>query len=109
MATATSKMMIRSMASPVLTVCLGTASGLFAAPGSCEASALLPHPSGFGSPVSVPPEKQLLAWGASPTRFQLPETKRARQEKPMYLNRITLIGFIGSDAERKVANANNIA
>jgi single-strand DNA-binding protein len=27
----------------------------------------------------------------------------------MYLNRITLIGFIGSDAERKVANATNIA
>jgi single-strand DNA-binding protein len=27
----------------------------------------------------------------------------------MYLNRITLIGFIGSDAERKVANPTNIA
>ena len=27
----------------------------------------------------------------------------------MYLNRITLIGFIGSDAERKVADATNIA
>lgn len=27
----------------------------------------------------------------------------------MYLNRITLIGFIGSDAERKAANATNIA
>ena len=27
----------------------------------------------------------------------------------MYLNRITLIGFIGSDAERKVINATNIA
>ena len=27
----------------------------------------------------------------------------------MYLNRITLIGFLGSDAERKVANATNIA
>ena len=27
----------------------------------------------------------------------------------MYLNRITLNGFIGSDAERKVANATNIA
>jgi single-strand DNA-binding protein len=27
----------------------------------------------------------------------------------MYLNRITLIGFIGSDAERKVVNATNIA
>ena len=27
----------------------------------------------------------------------------------MYLNRITLIGFIGSDAERKATNATNIA
>ena len=27
----------------------------------------------------------------------------------MYLNRITLIGFIGSDAARKAANATNIA
>ena len=27
----------------------------------------------------------------------------------MYLNRITLIGFIGNDAERKAANATNIA
>ena len=27
----------------------------------------------------------------------------------MYLNRITLIGFIGSDAEKKAANATNIA
>jgi single-stranded DNA-binding protein len=27
----------------------------------------------------------------------------------MYLNRITLIGFIGSDAEMKVGNASNIA
>ena len=27
----------------------------------------------------------------------------------MYLNRITLIGFIGSDAERKVANTTKIA
>ena len=27
----------------------------------------------------------------------------------MYLNRVTLIGFIGSDAERKAANATNLA
>ena len=27
----------------------------------------------------------------------------------MYLNRITLIGYLGSDAERKAANATNIA
>ena len=27
----------------------------------------------------------------------------------MYLNRITLIGFLGSDAEKKVSNSTNIA
>jgi single-strand DNA-binding protein len=27
----------------------------------------------------------------------------------MHLNRITLIGFLGADAEKKVSNANNIA
>jgi single-strand DNA-binding protein len=27
----------------------------------------------------------------------------------MYLNRITLIGFLGSDAEKKVSNTTNIA
>ena len=27
----------------------------------------------------------------------------------MYLNRITLIGFLGGDAEKKVSNATNIA
>ena len=83
--------------------------GAFAAPGVCEASALLSHPSGSGSPVPVPPEKQLLAWGAAPTRFPVPETNGQNKEKRMYLNRITLIGFIGSDAERKAANATNIA
>jgi single-strand DNA-binding protein len=83
--------------------------GAFAAPGVGEASALLSHRSGSGSPVSVPPEKQLLVWGAAPTRFPVPETNGQNKEKRMYLNRITLIGFIGSDAERKAANATNIA
>jgi single-strand DNA-binding protein len=39
----------------------------------------------------------------------VPETNGQNKEKRMYLNRITLIGFIGSDAERKAANATNIA
>jgi len=59
--------------------------------------------------VPVPPEKQLLDLGAAPTRFRVPETDGQNNEKRMYLNRITLIGFIGSGAERKAANANNIA
>jgi single-strand DNA-binding protein len=39
----------------------------------------------------------------------VPETNGQNKEKRMYLNRITLIGFIGSDAERKAANSTNIA
>ena len=39
----------------------------------------------------------------------MPETNGQNKEKRMYLNRITLIGFIGSDAERKAANSTNIA
>jgi hypothetical protein len=76
-------------------------SGAFAAPGFCEASALLSHRSGSGSPPFRSPQAmQLLVWGTAPTRFRVPE--KSGQEKRMYLNRITLIGFIGCDAERKV-------
>ena len=102
-------MVIRSVAFSVLPVCLGTASGLLRRPASAKLLLLLAHLSGSGSPVSVPPEKQLLVWGAAPTRFPVPETNGQNKEKRMYLNRITLIGFIGSDAERKAANATNIA
>jgi single-strand DNA-binding protein len=60
---------------------------------------------GSGSPILVPTEKQLLALGAVATRFGVPPDTRAEQEKSMYLNRLTLIGFIGADAE--VRNSNN--
>jgi hypothetical protein len=52
---------IRSIAFPILPVCLGTASGLFTAPGVYGAFALRSHRSGSGSPVPDPPEMQLLA------------------------------------------------
>jgi single-strand DNA-binding protein len=52
---------------------------------------------------------QLLVLGAAPTRFQVPETDGQIRRKRMYLNRITLIGFLGGDAEKKVSNATNIA
>jgi single-strand DNA-binding protein len=58
-----------------------------------------------GSPILVPPEKHLLALGAVATRFVVPQDTWAEQEKSMYLNRLTLIGFIGADAE--VRNSNN--
>jgi single-strand DNA-binding protein len=38
-----------------------------------------------------------------------PEIRDFRTAAAVYLDRITLIGFIGSDAERKTANATNIA
>jgi single-strand DNA-binding protein len=62
------------------------------------------RPTGSGSPILVPPEKQPLALGAVAARFRVPQNTRAEQEKNMYLNRLTLIGFIGADAEAKTSN-----
>ena len=53
------------------------------------------------TPILVPTEKQLLALGAVATRFRVPRDTRAEQEKNMYLDRLTLIGFIGADVEPK--------
>src|SRR5438105_1110094 len=61
------------------------------------------------TPRSGPPREAASCLGAAPTRFRVPETNGRNKEKRRYLNRITLIGFIGSDAERKAANATNIA
>jgi single-strand DNA-binding protein len=52
---------------------------------------------------------QLLVLGAAPNRFQVPETDGQIRRKRMYLNRITLIGFLAGNAEKKVSNATNIA
>src|SRR5215475_5138432 len=57
----------------------------------------------------VPPESSFWSLGAAPTRFRVPETDGQNKEKPMYLSRITLIGFLGGDAEKKVSNATNMA
>ena len=105
---ATNKVVIRLVAFPVLLVVSALLRGLCGAR-RLRSFCLLPHPSGSGSPVPVPPEKQLLDLGTAPTRFRVPETNGQNKEKRMYLNRITLIGFIGSDAERKATNATNIA
>ena len=56
------------------TLCLGTASGLLRRPAPAKPLLCLRHRSGSGSPVPVPPEKQLLVLGAAPTRFRVPET-----------------------------------
>src|SRR5262245_614582 len=63
----------------------------------CFASGTVPV---LASPVPVPPEMQLLVLEAAPTRFQVPETDGQNRRKHMYLNRITLIGFLGGDAEK---------
>jgi single-strand DNA-binding protein len=89
--------------------CLGTASGLLRRPAPAKLLLCLWPRSGSGSPGPVPPEKQLLLLGAAPTRLRVPETDGQNKEKRMYLNRITLIGFLGADAEKKVSNATNIA
>src|SRR4029077_12153618 len=56
-----------------------------------------------------PPRKAASGLGSRARSLSVPETIGQNKEKRMYLNRITLIGFIGSDAERKAANATNIA
>jgi hypothetical protein len=91
----------------VLSVRLGTASG-FAAPGVCEASALLSL-FRFWLPRSGPPRNAASWLGSRPHSLPVARGKRAEQEKRTYLNRIALIGFIGSDAGRRASNATNIA
>ena len=58
---------------------------------------------------SGPPRKAASWLGSRAHSLSGARVKRVEQEKRMYLNRITLIGFIGSDAERKVSNLTNIA
>jgi hypothetical protein len=88
---------------PCSTLRLGTASGLLRRPALAKLLLYLWHRSGSGSPLSGPPEKQLLVLGAAPTRFRVPETKGRTGETYVPL------GFLGSDAEKKVRTATNIA
>jgi hypothetical protein len=59
----------RSLPCPIVSALLRG----FAAPGVCEASALL-APFRFWLRRSGPPRKQLLVLGAAPTRFPVPDT-----------------------------------
>ena len=65
----------------------------------------VPAPSGSGSPILVPPEKHLFSLGGAATRFRVPQDTREEKDKNMYLNRLTLIGFIGTDAEKKAGTS----
>jgi hypothetical protein len=57
-------------------------------------------------PVPVPPEKQLLALGAGAAQLFVPQDTRAEKGRKdiMYLNRLTLIGLTGIDAETKTGH-----
>src|SRR3954453_732460 len=83
--------------------------GALAAPGACEASALPSAPFRFWFPRAGPPRKAASGLGSRGHSLPGGRDRRAEQEKRMYLNRITLIGFLGGDAEKKVSNATNIA
>src|SRR4029077_6912953 len=74
--------------------------GAFAAPGACEASSLPTAPFRFWLPRAGPPRKAASGLGSRAHSLPGARDRRAEKEKRMYLNRITLIGFIGSDAEK---------
>src|SRR5579863_8513545 len=86
--------------------CLVTASGPFQRPAALRRSASA-TPS-FGSwflPKGHPPRKRDLALGSRTTRLASPGVTQARSgnstngDTIMYQNKVTLIGFLGSDAE----------
>src|SRR5512133_1142129 len=91
------------------TLCLGTASGLLRRPATAKPLLCLRPRPGSGSPGSGPPRKAASGLGSRAHSIPGARDRRAETEKRMYLNRITLIGFLGGDAEKKVSNATNIA
>src|ERR1700693_1761752 len=101
-------MVIRSVAFPVLPVGLGTASGLLRRPAAAKLL-LCSRTVPVLAPPFRSPRKAASCLGSRAHSLSRARDQRAEQEKRMYLNRITLIGFIGSDAERKAAKATNIA
>src|SRR5512133_2324869 len=91
------------------TLCLGTASGLLRRPATAKPLLCLRPRPGSGSPGSGPPRKAASGLGSRAHSLPGARDRRAETEKRMYLNRITLIGFLGGDAEKKVSNTVNIA
>ena len=66
-------------------------------------------PYRFWLPRSGPPRKAASGMGSRANSLPGARDRWAEQEKRLYLNRIALIGFFGSDAEKKVSNATNVA
>src|ERR1043166_2913349 len=83
--------------------------GALAAPGACEASALPSAPFRFWLPRAGPPRKAASGVGSRAHSLPGARDRRAETEKRMYLNRITLIGFLGGDAEQTVSTSTTIA
>jgi hypothetical protein len=93
---ASSKVVIRSVAFPVLLV----VSALLR--GSCGARrrrsfCFAPAPFRFWLPRPGPPRKAASGLGSRAHSLSGARDNGQNKEKRMYLNRITLIGFIGSD------------
>src|SRR5258707_14248603 len=66
-------------------------------------------PSGFWLPHAGPPRKGIsVALGAGDPRRKCPKTHGQNRRNAMTLNRLTLIGFVGADAETKT-NGNGSA
>src|SRR5947208_7787031 len=95
---------VRFLFHPLSRHCFGALAG------PAPAKLLLgPRPLRFWLARSGPPRKAASGLGSRAHSLPGARDRRAEQEKRMYLNRITLIGFLGGDAERKVSNATNIA
>src|SRR4029453_1358396 len=64
-------------------------------------------------PCRSPQKSSFLTWEPRPLAFGCPRQRGDQGEtyvpQSIYLNLIPLIGFVGSNAERKAANATNIA
>ena len=107
-AAATSKVVIRSVAFPVLLVVSALLRG-FCGARRLRSFCFALAPFRFWLPRSGPPRKAASGLGSRAHSLSGARDNGQNKEKRMYLNRITLIGFIGSDAERKAANSTNIA
>src|SRR5207249_2594304 len=101
-------MMIRSVAFPALTVCLGTALGLLRRPAAAKlllCSRTLP----VLAPPFRSPRKPASCLGSRAHSLSVARDKTGRTGETYVPQQNHPYWFIGSDAERKAANATNIA
>jgi hypothetical protein len=90
----------RDMVSSVLSFGPGHSFGPISRPAVCGASASPDGaPSRFWLPHSGPPRKAAPCFGSGGHSLRGAPGYKGRTGESMYLNRLTLIGFIGADAE----------